>query len=71
MNLEDYGEVLTKMNWEGDSYYIKYYAYPEQFDSDPELQAVFIRAQNGLIDFHELLNKRITQLGGNPEDYDV
>lgn len=67
--LKFYMDVFQKMGWEGVDYYICDYASPEHFDVDPELKAALLRAREGVNEFLNLLESRIVENGGDPEDY--
>jgi len=70
-NLEFYGETRVKAGMEGYGYYVTDYESVSAFDGDPELKEAFIQAKNGMKSFYELLDKRIIDLGGDPNDYDA
>ncbi len=69
--LQEYQDILVKMNYEGHDYYIMDYASYETFDFDPELQQLFGAARDGLSRFVDYLYHSIESLGGDPEDCDV
>lgn len=70
-DLEFYGEIKTKSDLEGLGYYIQHYESAKTFDGDEELKQEFMKAQEGIIGFEDLLYKRIRDLGGEPEDYEA
>lgn len=69
-NLEFYGEIKFKSGSEGEGYYVMNYESPSTFDGDPELKAKFIDAKNAINRFYGLLNERIVELGGDPDEYE-
>lgn len=70
-DLEYYGNKKTKSCLEGEGYYVTDYESPDSFEEDKELQEAFKTADESMRNFYSLLDKRITDLGGNPDDYEA
>jgi hypothetical protein len=69
--LENYGDTYSKMLTEGDGYYFYGYESEENFDFDEELKVKFIEARDSVESFKQLLESKIINEGGNPEDYEI
>ena len=70
-DLEFYGDTRVKMGNEGAGYYVTDYESSEHFDGDEELKQAFVTAKESMNSFTQLLDKRITDLGGDPDDYEA
>lgn len=69
--LAKYGNIFSVMCNEGDGYYFYGYESEGTFDFDKDLKSAFILANTNIELFKKLLEKRITDNGGLPEDYEV
>jgi hypothetical protein len=69
--LKFYGEIKIKAGIEGYGYYIQDYESESAFDCDEELKQKFVEARNAMNGFFELLNQRIEENGGDPDDYEA
>lgn len=67
--LEAYGSIRMQMIKEGSGYY--YYISATEFDFDPDLKVAFTQAAEGIEAFQALVDKRITDLGGRPDEYEM
>jgi hypothetical protein len=70
-DLEFYGNILRKMNFEGTGYYIQNYASEKFFEADPELKKRFIAANKALYEFTDYVCNKIIEFGGEPDDYEM
>ena len=69
--LEFLGNIKTKISSEGLGYYITDYESPFTFNEYPELKSLFIDAVDALDAFTNYLDVRITELGGDPDDFEA
>lgn len=69
--LQEYGDIYTKIQWEGGTGGIFDWGNPVDAELDSELSNEFDTAANAVAKFDELLKARIEELGGNTEDYEA
>jgi hypothetical protein len=67
--LEQYGNVYSKIGWEGGTGIFSY-GNPG-CDFDPELNEAFEKAQAAVDAFENMLESKIEALGGSTEDFEV
>lgn len=70
-DLEYWGDTKIKITSEGLDYYLQNWASDSEFLHDEEVQEAFCKARDWLNIFEELIDKRISDLGGDPEEYTI
>lgn len=69
--LELYDDIKVQSGIEGSGYFIQYYASEDMFDDDLELKELFKNAKKYINDFYELLDRRIEEYGGDPDEFEA
>lgn len=68
-NLARYGDLKLSMESEGDGYFFYGYGLPSEYQDDEEIVKAFKEAEQGINNFQSLVEKRIIDNGGRPEDF--
>lgn len=66
---EKYGELKIMMESEGDGYFFWGYGLPGAFSEEKDIKEKFETAAKAIDEFKTLVEKKITENGGNPEDW--
>lgn len=69
--IQKYGEMNLTLQMEGDGYYFWGYESLSTFKDDPDLKAAFEKAYDGINEFKTLLEKKITDAGGEPSEWEA
>ena len=68
---ERYGSLKMKMESEGDGYFFYGYGLPSDFAADKEIADAFNSAEQAVDSFKTLVEKKIIENGGDPEDWEA
>ena len=68
---EKYGNLKMKMENEGDGYFFWGYGMPSGYDEDKEIQEAFQKAEEAVDGFKTLVEKRIKENGGDPDNWEM
>lgn len=68
---EKYGNLKLTLENEGDGYFFWGYGMPSGFEEDEEITKAFNEASKAVDGFKNLVEKRITDNGGDPENWEM
>ena len=67
--LEKYGNLKMTVESEGDGYFFYGYGLPSEYNNDVDLVEAFKLAESSVENFKKIVEKRITDNGGDPEEF--